>query len=81
MATTATRLSKIKGAEFRELLDSGNLAAYKVIHNFSQLIAWRLRRVENELLRVLDEMGPNKRETKLAEMQEFRDKLFKEWSF
>jgi CRP-like cAMP-binding protein len=81
IATSATKLSRIDGDSFRKRLEEGNLAAFKVIHNFAQLIAMRLRQVEDELLHVLDELGGAKREHKLAELQEFRQKLFKEWSF
>jgi CRP-like cAMP-binding protein len=81
VADAPSKLTKIRGPEFQALLDEGNLAAYKVVNNFAQLIAMRLRRVESELLRVLDGMAPAKKETKLAELQEFRQKLFQEWSF
>lgn len=81
VADGPVKLTKIRGAEFQALLDDGNLAAYKVINNFAKLIAMRLRRVESELLRVLEGMAPAKKETKLAELQEFRQKLFQEWSF
>ncbi len=80
-AVEETRLSKIKGAEFRALMEKGDLAAYKVIHNFALLIASRLRRVENELVNALNELGPGKRTQRLKELQEFRNTLFQEWSF
>ncbi|RMG16285.1 MAG: cyclic nucleotide-binding domain-containing protein [Planctomycetota bacterium] len=80
-ATEPTVLTKVRGDAFREMLEKGDVAAYKVIYNFAQLIAARLRRVEDELLDTLDELGPKRRERKLAELQEFRQKLFKEWSF
>lgn len=81
VAKSTTRLDKIRATEFRQLLESGNLAAYKVIHNFAKLISMRLRRVEDELLGALDELAPQSRQTKLAELQQFREKLFREWSF
>jgi CRP-like cAMP-binding protein len=81
VATVGTSLSHIDGVAFRKLLDDGDLAAYKVVHNFAQLISTRLRQVEDELLQVLDELGGTKRDDKLAELQEFRQKLFQEWSF
>ena len=81
VAQSTTHLNKIRADAFLELLDAGNLAAYKVIHNFAKLISMRLRRVEAELLSTIDELAPQTRETKLAELQEFREKLFQEWSF
>ena len=81
VARTPTRLDKIRADDFRQLLEEGNLAAYKVIHNFAQLISMRLRGVEDELLGALDQLGPQSRESTLAELQEFRQKLFEEWSF
>ncbi len=82
-ATTVdeTRLTKVRGADFRSLLDKGDVAAYKVIYNFAILISSRLRRVENELLHVLDGIAPDTKEEKLAELQQFRQTLFQEWSF
>ena len=80
-ALEETRLNKIDGDSFQAMLDKGDIAAYKVIHNFAKLIAGRLRRVEDELLRVLESVSPERRATKLAELQEFRQTLFRDWSF
>ncbi len=82
-ATTVdeTRLTKVHGADFRAMLDKGDVAAYKVIYNFAILISSRLRRVENELLHVLEGIPPGTKEEKLAELQQFRQTLFQEWSF
>ena len=54
VALEETRLNHVDGAQFQLLLDQGDVAAYKVIHNFAILIAGRLRRVEDELLVALD---------------------------
>ena len=81
VALEETRLNKINGADFYDMLDKGDVAAYKVIYNCARLIGTRLRRVENELLQVLSQLGPDTRKQKLAELQEFRDTLFQEWSF
>jgi CRP/FNR family cyclic AMP-dependent transcriptional regulator len=82
-ATTVeeTRVNKVRGPDFRAKLDRGDVAAYKVIYNFAILISSRLRRVENELLHVLDGIPPGTKEEKLAELQQFRQTLFQEWSF
>ncbi|MGE0712253.1 MAG: cyclic nucleotide-binding domain-containing protein [Planctomycetota bacterium] len=76
-----TRLNRVNGPEFRALLDRGNVAAYKVIYNFAMLISSRLRRVENELLQALEDLGPGKRTARLKELQQFRNTLFQDWSF
>ena len=62
------------------MIEQGNVAAYKVTYNFAMLIASRLRRVENELLEVLREVGPAGNE-RIKELQQFRNTLFDDWSF
>lgn len=79
--TKDTRLRRIAGEDFWKLIQIGDLAAYKVIANFAKLIAERLSRVEKELLEALDKQEPETRREKLAELQQFRNKLFEEWSF
>lgn len=81
VATEETRLNHVDGTQFQLLLDQGDVAAYKVIHNFAILIAGRLRRVEDELLDALEAIAPEKREAKLAELQQFRDTLYRDWGF
>ncbi len=81
IAREETRLNRIDGAAFQDLLDKGDIAAYKVIHNFAKLIATRLRKLEDELMRVLEAVAPERRSAKLAELQEFRQTLFRDWSF
>lgn len=80
-ARTQTRLNRVDGPKFFALIEQGNVAAYKVTYNFAMLIASRLRRVENELLQVLEEVAPEERTEKLKELQQFRNTLFEEWSF
>ncbi|MCA8924892.1 MAG: cyclic nucleotide-binding domain-containing protein [Planctomycetes bacterium] len=81
VAVEDTRLNRVDGEAFQASLDRGDVSAYKVIHNFAILIAGRLRRVEDELLDVLQNIGPEKRKEKLAELQEFRHTLYRDWSF
>lgn len=77
-----TRVNRIDGPQFQDMLDKGDLAAYKVMANFAKLIAGRLRRVEDELVRVLEtETPPDKKNARLAELQQFRQTLYKDWSF
>ena len=79
-ALERTRLNRVRGKEFFAMIEKGNVAAYKVTYNFAMLIASRLRRVENELLEVLREVGPAGTE-RIKELQQFRNTLFDDWSF
>ena len=81
VAAEDTRLNRIKGDEFYALTEKGDVAAFKVIYNFAKLIAERLRLVEEELVTALEAVAPEKREAKLAELQQFRQTLYKDWSF
>jgi CRP/FNR family cyclic AMP-dependent transcriptional regulator len=77
-----TRLQRIDGPAFQDMLDKGDLAAYKVMANFAKLIAGRLRKVEDELVRVLEDLPSDTgRTARLAELQQFRQTLYKDWSF
>lgn len=81
VAVHDTRLYKVRGEAFQALLDEDDLAAYKVVWNFAKLISIRLRRVEDELMTLLESAGPAVREAKLAELQQFRQTLFEDWNF
>lgn len=81
VAVEECRLNRVLKKDFDALLGRGDLAAYKVVHSFAKVIAERLKKTEEELLALLRELGGDKRERKLAELQEFRQKLFTEWSF
>lgn len=81
LAVEDTRLNKIDGESFQSMLDKGDVAAYKVVHNIAILIAGRLRRVEDELIRTIESLAPERREKKMAELQQFRQTLYKDWSF
>jgi CRP-like cAMP-binding protein len=80
-----TRVQRIDGPAFQDMLDKGDLAAYKVMANFAKLIAGRLRKVEDELVRVLEELPSDTagktKNARLAELQQFRQTLYKDWSF
>jgi CRP-like cAMP-binding protein len=81
VAAEDCRLQRVKGPEFYALTEQGDTAAFKVIYNFAKLIAERLRLVEEELLNALDSVSPEKRQAKLAELQQFRKSLYTDWSF
>lgn len=80
-AVKKTKLNLVRGDDFTALLDEGDIAAYKVIHNIALLTGTRLRRMEKELLMVLDAVDEKAKTKKLAELQQFRQTLFQEWSF
>lgn len=50
MCVEAGRLKKFPSAKFNELLDQGNLTAYKVIRNMCRILAERLSGVEDRLV-------------------------------
>lgn len=80
IAETAVKLYRIRREDFVELLDSGNLAAYKVIYNLAQVMSGRLRSVDEKLVNLLnqqDESAPQGED----EFASFRKKLFTEWAF
>jgi CRP-like cAMP-binding protein len=75
------RLARMPKKSFDDLIAQGDICAYKVIHSLSKIIVERLRRTEDEFLVTLRELGLEKQQTKLAELQAFRQKVFTEWSF
>lgn len=81
VATEKTRIMMVSKKDFDGLLKAGDLSAYKIIHAFAKLLGERLRRTEDELVALIKELGGEKQQKKLAELQAFRQKLFQEWSF
>jgi CRP/FNR family transcriptional regulator, cyclic AMP receptor protein len=81
VAIEKTRVMMVSKKDFDGLIEAGDLSAYKVVHAFAKLLGERLRRTEDELIALIREMGAEKQEKKLAELQAFRQKLFQEWSF
>lgn len=81
VAVEPVKLTKVSKPRFDELLEAGDLAAYKVIRAFARIVTERLKVTEEQFLSALREIGADKREKKLAELQAFRQKLFTEWSF
>lgn len=75
------KATKVSRKTFDELIAAGDLSAYKVIRACARIITERLKLTEDQFLATLKEMGGEKRDKKLAELQEFRQKLFTEWSF
>ena len=81
IALEAVKLTKVSKKVFDDLIAQGDLAAYKVIRSCARIITERLKVTEEQFLATLKEVGSDKREKKLAELQQFRQKLFTEWSF
>ena len=80
-AVEETRLHRIDGARFRALLDKGDVAGFKFVHEFAKLLSGRLRRLEDELVKTLEGVAPEQREQRLRELQQFRQTLYSDWSF
>ena len=76
-----SRLHRIEGARFRVLLEKGEVAAFKFVHEFAKILSARLRRLEDELVRVLEGVAPEQRAQRLRELQQFRQTLYSDWSF
>ncbi len=81
VAIDRTRVMVVPKKDFDAMLAAGDVSAYKIVHAFAKIIGQRLRRTEDELIGLVREMGFDKQQKKLAELQQFRQKLFSEWSF
>jgi CRP-like cAMP-binding protein len=81
IALEPVKLTKVNKDVFDGLIDAGDIAAYKVIRACARIITERLKVTEEQFLATLKDVGSEKREKKLAELQQFRQKLFTEWSF
>lgn len=80
VAITDVQLYRIRREDFVELLDSGSLAAYKVIYNLAQVMSGRLRNVDEKLVDLLNRQEEAEALPQ-AEFSDFRRKLFTEWAF
>lgn len=54
-ATEPTRLLRFEDRRFRELLRSGSLPAYRVIHNLAHVLATRLRAADAQIAKMCEE--------------------------
>ena len=77
-AKTACDFRLLTKRQFDRLIQSESLAAYKVMHTLAEVLARRLRRMDEkvlELSRQHEAAGP------AEELARFKQKLFSEWSF
>ena len=81
VAVEPVKMLKVFKKGLDEMISEGDLAAYKVIRAFAKIVTERLKLTEEQFLATLKELGGEKRDKKLHELQEFRQKLFTEWSF
>ncbi|MEZ0227158.1 MAG: cyclic nucleotide-binding domain-containing protein [Planctomycetota bacterium] len=81
VALENVKLTKLSKRTFDDLIAAGDLAAFKLIRSCAKIITERLKVTEEQFLIALKELGVEKRDKKLAELQQFRQKLFSEWSF
>ncbi len=64
--------------EFLRLLERDNLAAHKLIGAIAEVLARRLRRMDDM---AMDLLGRSDTPPRVEELARFKEKLFSEWSF
>jgi CRP/FNR family cyclic AMP-dependent transcriptional regulator len=75
-AKTACEFSLLTTTQFRRLLRDESLAAYKVIATLAEVLARRLRRMDDKFVEVSRASGS----APVEELTAFKEKLFTEWS-
>lgn len=84
-ASSDVYIYRIRREDFVGLLDSGSLAAYKVIYNLAQVMSSRLRAVDEKLVDLLNQQEETQEQIAATrdaeEFSDFRRKLFTEWAF
>ena len=81
LALEPVKLTRVSKKVFDDQIAAGDLAPYKVIRALARIVTERLKCTEEQFLAALKDVGAEKRDRKLAELQQFRQKLFTEWSF
>ena len=77
-ATTDCELRVLARDDFLRLLERDNLAAHKLVGAIAEVLARRLRQM-NDM--VMDLLGRNDTSPPVEELARFKQKLFSEWSF
>ena len=77
-ATTDCELRVLARDDFLRLLERDNLAAHKLVGAIAEVLARRLRRM-NEM--AIDLLGRSDAQPPMEELAAFKQKLFSEWSF
>lgn len=71
---------KIPGEKFRGMIADGRIAAYKLVYRIARILAERMAR-NNELIAEIAAELEAAGSTTTRELDVFRNKLMKEWSF
>ncbi|QDU36575.1 cAMP receptor protein [Maioricimonas rarisocia] len=77
-ALTDTETMLLSRAGYDELIESHPSVAYKIASRIVGLVASRLRQMDEWTCRLVDQQDSEER---YAEWQDFRNKLYSEWSF
>lgn len=77
-ALTDCELRLLKKEKFRQLLQANNLGAHKLVSTIAEVLAHRLRRMDEKVMQLLSQRDHSATEEELAR---FKHKLFSEWSF
>jgi CRP/FNR family transcriptional regulator, cyclic AMP receptor protein len=77
-AQTAVQLLRISYADYKDLLDEGVTAAYKLSHNVVESLAQRLRRMDDWIAELLAHQPATAEHTR--EWTSFREKLCNNWT-
>ena len=76
-AVTPVNLLRIQRRDYDKLIGSDALAAYKVAYNMVDVLAHRLRRMDEWVSELVKQNSPDQR---VSEWNKFRDKLFTGWN-
>ncbi|HEX3999507.1 MAG TPA: cyclic nucleotide-binding domain-containing protein [Pirellulales bacterium] len=77
-AQSAVQLLRISYPDYKDLLDEGVMAAYKLSHNVVEVMAQRLRRMDDWIAELLAHQPSNAEHTR--EWSAFREKLCANWN-
>ncbi len=77
-AQSNVQLLRITYADYKDLLDEGVMAAYKLSHNVVEVLAQRLRRMDDWIAELLAHQPTNAEHTR--EWSAFREKLYNNWN-
>lgn len=77
-AQSAVQLLRITYTDYKDLLDEGVVAAYKLSHNVVEVLAQRLRRMDEWIAELLAHQPANADHTR--EWTAFREKLCNHWN-
>ena len=77
-AQNAVQLLRIAYTDYKDLLDEGVMAAYKLSHNVVEVLAQRLRRMDDWIAELMAHQPTSPEHTR--EWSSFREKLCNNWN-